>query len=489
MAFGLSPKHQEIIEIIDLSEKEFIVIALEVVKKLGWNSSYISEKGFIAYTKFSMSSYGEELKITVNATNVTIKSECTGSQLMDWGKNKKNVEDFVFTYNQIKSTFSKDELDEKIIEIKQKFILSEQDVLNQAPLNTKEKLSGFFSIFKPTKGFYITPILLNLNILVFIVMAFSGVNIFMPESEQLLAWGANFKPATLNGQWWRLFTCYFLHIGIFHLLMNMYALLYIGVLLEPILGTARFLSAYVVAGIGASLTSLLWHDLTISAGASGAIFGMYGVFLAMLTTNHIEKSARKALLTSIAVFVGYNLLNGIKGGIDNAAHIGGLLSGVIIGYVFYPSLKETNSKKYQTIGISFISITIVVATIFICSNTSNDVVIYEEKIKDFVAMEAKALEVYHLPENTSNEKILNLINNQGITMWNKCIVLITDLQKLDLPSTLQNKNKLLNYYCKLRLENYKLLSKAITENTDTYKLQIDSCGIKIEQTIKKLSEQ
>ena len=129
--------------------------------------------------------------------------------------------------------------------------------------------------------------------------------------------------------------------------------LYIGLLLEPRLGTIRFLGAYILTGIAASITSLWWHDLTISAGASGAIFGMYGVFLAMLTTNLIEKSARKALLTSIGVFVFYNLVNGMKGGIDNAAHIGGLVSGLLTGYAFYPSLKrpEAINLKFSLIKI------------------------------------------------------------------------------------------------------------------------------------------
>jgi len=159
-------------------------------------------------------------------------------------------------------------------------------------------------------------------------MIISGVHFFMPENQSLLDWGANFKPLTLAGQWWRLFTAIFLHIGIFHLLFNMYALFYIGLLLEPYLGKARFLAAYLISGIAASITSLWWNDLIISAGASGAIFGMYGVFLSLLSTNLLDKSVKKALLTSIAIFVVYNLLNGLKqgSGIDNAAHIGGLVS-------------------------------------------------------------------------------------------------------------------------------------------------------------------
>ena len=127
--------------------------------------------------------------------------------------------------------------------------------------------------------------------------------------------------------------------------MNMYALVYIGLLLEPYLGKTRLAVAYVLSGAAGGATSVFWHEVVVSAGASGAIFGLYGVFLAMLTTNLMEKSARKSLLISIGVFVFYNLANGMKAGIDNAAHIGGLISGLLIGYAYYPELKTPNLRN------------------------------------------------------------------------------------------------------------------------------------------------
>jgi rhomboid protease GluP len=169
-------------------------------------------------------------------------------------------------------------------------------------------------------------------------------------------------------------------------------------LLEPRLGTTRFVGAYILTGIAASITSLWWHDLTISAGASGAIFGMYGVFLAMLTTNLIEKSARKALLTSIGVFVLYNLVNGLKGGIDNAAHIGGLASGLIVGYAFYPSLKQPEAKRLQYSSLSLIAILILASSFFVFKQIPNDIGKYDQKMKSFGNMENMALAVYRLPE-------------------------------------------------------------------------------------------
>lgn len=245
-----------------------------------------------------------------------------------------------------------------------------------APSAAEDKFS-FFSLFKPRKGFFITPVLIYINVLVFIIMAVSGMDVMQPNQASLIAAGANFRPLTLNGQAWRLLTNFFLHIGVIHLSMNMYALLFIGILLEPYLGGSRFSSAYILSGICASVASLWWHPYTISAGASGAIFGMYGVFLAMLTTRFIEKRARMALLLSIGIFVVYNLANGMTSGIDNAAHLGGLAGGVVIGWVFMPALRKpgNNVLKYATIAIA------AVVTLTVCfvvySHIPNDKGMYE----------------------------------------------------------------------------------------------------------------
>jgi rhomboid protease GluP len=236
----------------------------------------------------------------------------------------------------------------------------------------------------------------------------------------------------------------------------------------------------------ASITSLWWHDLTISAGASGAIFGMYGVFLAMLTTNLIEKNARKALLTSIAVFVAYNLLNGIKGGIDNAAHIGGLISGLMIGYAFIPSLNKPEKSKLKFITTGLLAILILVFSFAVYKKTPNDIGTYDAKMKEFTSMESMALEVYHLPENSTNDKYLYAIKDKGIYYWKENIKLLDGFNSLDLPLEIRARNKLLTEYCELRIKNYELLYKAISENTEQYKEQIENYNKQIENKINDL---
>jgi len=486
MAIGFSPKYVQDITLDNLSATHFLVLAIEAAKKLDWNIGYITENGFIAYTKFSMSSWSEEITVKIENGSVNLKSECTGSQLMDLGKNKENIKNLIATLTGLQVTMSADDIAIKLEELKPNLVPAEEDILNKPPSTTKDKITSFFSIFKPVEGYFITPILLNLNMAIFTIMAITGVNIVLPDNESLLTWGANFRPLTLGGDWWRLITNCFLHIGVFHLLMNMYALLYIGLLLEPFLGRTRFIAAYLLTGIAASITSLWWHDFTISAGASGAIFGMYGVFLALLTTNFIDKAARKALLTSIAVFVGYNLINGLKGGIDNAAHIGGLISGLFMGYVFIPSLKkpETTNLKLGTIGL--LTVLVLTTSFIVCKKLPNDIGTYDAKMKEFVSMEAMALEVFKMPQNTPTDKLLFELKDREVYYWQENLKLIDEVEKLNLPFEIHQKNLKLKKYCELRIKSYELIYKAVLEKTDQYTNQVEDYNNQIETIITDL---
>jgi membrane associated rhomboid family serine protease len=201
----------------------------------------------------------------------------------------------------------------------------------------KEELNFFI----PREGFYITAIIMDLNILIYIFMVCSGLGFISFKAADLLTWGANFRPVTTNGELWRLLTSTFLHGGLMHLLANMYGLLFVGIFLEPKLGKTKYAIIYLTTGIIASIASLYFHVPTVSIGASGAIFGLYGVFLALLLTEVFSKDFSKAFLTSTVIFISYNLLMGFAGaGIDNAAHIGGLVSGFIVGLILYPQLKR-----------------------------------------------------------------------------------------------------------------------------------------------------
>jgi rhomboid protease GluP len=482
MAIGIPPIYRQEYQLDTLNKEQFLAIAQESIQRLGFDSAGTSERGLVAYTSFSLSSWKEEIRISVTGQTAILQSKCLSTQLVDWGKNRRNIEAFLNTFHEQFALNSPEELALKGEAMKQEWLaLENEDDFQHLPA-LEEKTMSFLSVLKPTDGYFITPILIILNLLIFITMVATGVSLVSPDIESLLRWGANYRPVTLEGEWWRLLSACFLHIGIFHLLMNMYALMYIGSLLEPYLGKGRLLAAYLLTGIMASLTSLYWHHLTVSAGASGAIFGLYGLFLAMLTTHLIEQSARKAMLSSIIVFVGYNLLNGMRGGIDNAAHIGGLVSGFLMGYAYHPSLTRSDDPHLKRITTVLLTIVVLTISFITYRNLPNDLKKYERTMLTFASWEEEALRYYQMPAETSKEDLLYELKDRGIYYWNKNIALLKPVKKMDLPENILANNEMLLQYCELRRKSYELLYQGISEDSKQYQAQVED----YEQQIKSI---
>lgn len=461
MSFGFTPKFTMDVPLDGLEPKHFLALCVNTANVLGWDLRYVSDSGLIAITEKKILKRKQEVTIRIYEDYANIRSESIGSEMMDWGKNRKNVQAFTDVFSGNKASVTPEQQEQTYEELKASFPAPEVDRLNKPPETTNEKWAGFFSLFIPREGFFITPILVDLNLAVFLLMALSGVNILLPDSQSLINWGANSRGLTLDGQWWRIITCCFLHIGIFHLLFNMYALLYIGALLEPQLGRLRFGTAYLLTGVMASVASIYWHPFTLSAGASGAIFGMYGVFLALLTTNFIDKVRRTALLASIGIFVAYNLLAGTKSGVDNAAHVGGLVSGMLIGYLFYPGLKKPDSPRLLYPALVLAAVLVISTTIIAFDKIPNTYAVYQKKMHSFARFEHRALSVYNHTSDDTKETWLTAIRDTGIYNWNKAIGALAEINALDLPDQFKQRNDVLIEYCNLRITSYNYLAQKI----------------------------
>lgn len=191
----------------------------------------------------------------------------------------------------------------------------------------------------------VTIALIVLNTIVFLLMTMKGVSFLSPTAESALRWGADYGPFTLSGQWWRMFTSLFVHFGIIHLFFNMLVLFNIGPFIESLAGRISFLILYIVSGLGGGAASLFWHPTTVSAGASGAIFGLYGALLAFLLRHRktIAPEALKSLRKGALLFVGYNFLFGLLPVIDMAAHMGGLIAGFLVALFLLQRTPKENS--------------------------------------------------------------------------------------------------------------------------------------------------
>lgn len=186
------------------------------------------------------------------------------------------------------------------------------------------------------------------NVVVFLVLSMQGMT---EDAQFMLDHGAMYVPwAVEQGEYYRLFTSMFLHFGFEHLMNNMIVLLIVGCQLEVMLGKIKYLFLYIGGGLCGNVVSALWDVYTggyaVSAGASGAVFALIGAlfYIAVRNRDQIGSSVGKRLAFMVILMLYYGFSSA---GVDNAAHIGGLLSGFILSVLLY---RKHKSKYSQFIG-------------------------------------------------------------------------------------------------------------------------------------------
>lgn len=266
-----------------------------------------------------------ELEDIKNIDSAYIKKED------DFKKYSNILNEFPNIYNEIK-------FEEKGIKLFSK-------ITSEIGMKNKEESEKVRNIFVP-KTPIVTYILIGLCVLMFLVTTFLGYG--STDASTLIFYGAFYKPYILDGEWYRLLTSAFLHIGIIHLLVNMYSLYVIGPHIENYYGKLKYVFIYLFSAIFGGLLSMIFVGDTISAGASGAIFGLLGAFLYF--GYHYRNVLGDVLRRQIVPIILINLAIGFSiSGINNAAHVGGLIGGVIISAILGVKGKTSKFERINAI--------------------------------------------------------------------------------------------------------------------------------------------
>ena len=220
-------------------------------------------------------------------------------------------------------------------------------------------------LHEATPRTWVTPALIALNVAVWLLNVLSGLSPMAPRAQELAMWGGNFLPLTLV-QPWRLLSATFLHGGIVHLGFNMWALWNTGRLAERFYGNTQLGLIYLVAGLAGSMASLFFAARTgVSVGASGAIFGVVGCLLAAISTkaDNLPPGLAKSMRSSMLTFVAFSLVLGFTAGfVDNAAHIGGLAGGYLMGMVM---AEKFDAREFRRQGLLRAMAAIVLAVLLL----------------------------------------------------------------------------------------------------------------------------
>ena len=262
-------------------------------------------------------------------------------------------------------------------------VLSPASAQDYAPAQPRARHHRDFPVWDPRSapGTYV---LLGINVAVFLWMVTHGVSAKMPTDRQLVHYGANVTWLVLHGEWWRLLTAMFVHVGWIHIASNMWCLWNLGILGEPLIGPWGMVAVYVITGAAGNLLSMgrnvlaynLSHDhyylLIPGAGASGAVFGIAGILIVLLSNRKLPFpwEELRRLRSSVVKFALINLMIGLGTvvipmgiSIDNSAHIGGFLSGLALGVPLVPRMTAGRERYFERQRVTFAAACVLLALV------------------------------------------------------------------------------------------------------------------------------
>lgn len=337
------------------------------------------------------------------------------------------------------------------------------------PAADRENYRFFSLLHAITPRVWVTGTIVAVNVAIFLFMLARGVSPMKPTAEELLAWGANFGPRTLNGEPWRLLTSMFLHFGVIHIGFNMWILWDAGRLVERMVGNVGFLLMYLYSGLMGSLASLIWDPVAVGAGASGAVFGVFGALLGfvVLRSDSVPAELLRHFRRSVLTFLVFNLIIGLSiPGIGLAAHLGGMAAGFVCGLVLSQPLRVgMGSARLLRNAVLVVLAGVSLPAAFIMMPPAPPDIIREMnrfgEVEESVLAEYNSLVTRHQQGDLDDRDLARDLDQKVLAPWREereRLAALPEVRGVD-PQRVQRIVK----YMKLREESWQLLQEGVQD--------------------------
>ena len=311
--------------------------------------------------------------------------------------------------------------------------------------------------------------ILAVNVGVYVAMAATGVHWAEPKSEDLFTWGANFGPLTLGGEWWRLLSSAFVHAGLLHIALNMFSLWAVGRVVVRLYGNAAFVSLYLASALGGSLVSIVWNPWSLSVGASGALFGVFGALAgyALRMRRQVPEVFLKGVTRDVAFVLIVNLVYTFTAkGIDVGAHLGGLVVGFLaaLWLSMPPEPAARRQRGLRAIGVLVLAAVGTAAAVMVMPSSARSTLSTLEAVDK---EEARALEAYNgavrkVQGGTLTETAFaDVIDKDVIPGWRAMRERLRGIADKELPERLLVRTAALRRYVAMREEAWVALATAL----------------------------
>lgn len=471
-----------------------MVLAYQALIKMGYKPEVIAPSYMFGHGQPEGTSRDAIVQLKVSEAGISVGFDVfSGSNVLHRFQNDRIIKgchrQFEDTYRRLAAHYSAEQLAELHQHLTTLYTHTNENIpVPEEPLTFGQMLK---LTLVPKPPMLTTPILLWGLILVWLLSGLLlGVGLVDPTAEDLIDAGGLLRTMVItDGEYWRLITSMFQHAGIMHLLFNSYALLMLGLVLEPAIGSARLFTIFFFSGLMGAATSLAWHSNIVSVGASGAIFGLFGFALVVVLNKRSRAAVPTADINGLVQSIALSLVYGMVGkNIDNAAHLGGLLGGLILGGAFILPFYITSLKK---LALPVGSIVIAALTLAFVFNTTDHQMHLQELMANHDKNEAKA--VNHMKDydqlplekrGKSIEQALSLYKQNA----QNTLKALNAAKELDAEARVINILTLLNKHATLRAEMLEAVQKdPMLVQEETHDL-IDKKAKEDEQVEKELIE-